>query len=57
MTTVVTSGGSTYGPFLRELPATGHYQIYTDGLGNVYVYPASPVYIPTTAGGWPYMPG
>lgn len=34
-----------------KLPATGHYQIYTDGLGNVYVYPASPAHIPTTAGG------
>jgi prepilin-type N-terminal cleavage/methylation domain-containing protein len=50
LTTVVSSGGSTYGPFLRQLPATNHYQIRTDGLGNVFVYPASPAHIPGASG-------
>jgi hypothetical protein len=34
------------GPFLRQLPGTAHYQIVTDGLGNVYVYPPAPAHIP-----------
>jgi hypothetical protein len=25
---------------MRELPATGHYSIWTDGLGGVFVFPA-----------------
>jgi general secretion pathway protein G len=32
--------GQTVGPFLRQMPGTANYQIETDGLGNVYVYPA-----------------
>src|ERR1700722_15500560 len=33
-------GSQTIGPFMRALPATQHYQIVTDGNGNVYVLPA-----------------
>jgi prepilin-type N-terminal cleavage/methylation domain-containing protein len=31
------------GGFLRELPTTTHYQIWTDGAGGVYVLPTSAV--------------
>jgi general secretion pathway protein G len=41
LTTVINSGGSTYGPFLRQVPATNEYQIWTDGNGGVFVYPAT----------------
>ena len=39
-TTVAASGGGVAGPFMRELPGTGHYTIWTDGAGGVWVYPA-----------------
>ena len=39
-TTIAASGGGNAGPFLRELPGTGHYTIWTDGNGGVFVYPA-----------------
>ena len=42
LTQPFTYDGSTVGPFLRELPATAHYQIFTDGAGGVFVYPAAP---------------
>jgi prepilin-type N-terminal cleavage/methylation domain-containing protein len=41
LTTVVSIAGSTYGPFLRALPSTNEYQIWTDGNGGVFVYPAT----------------
>jgi prepilin-type N-terminal cleavage/methylation domain-containing protein len=31
--------GVVVGPFLRQLPSTQHYQIVTDGQGEVFVYP------------------
>jgi len=40
LTTTVTIGSTTYGPFMRALPGTTEYQIVTDGLGGVFVYPA-----------------
>jgi len=33
--------GQVVGAFMRELPSTQHYQIVTDGLGGVFVYPAA----------------
>ncbi len=39
LTTTVTVGGTTYGPFMRALPSTSEYQIVTDGSGGVFVYP------------------
>jgi hypothetical protein len=36
------------GPFLRQLPSTLHYTIWTDGDGGVYVYPPSQRTKPTT---------
>jgi prepilin-type N-terminal cleavage/methylation domain-containing protein len=33
--------GVLVGPFLRQLPSTQHYQIVTDGKGEVFVYPAA----------------
>ena len=38
--TVTEPGGEIAGPFMRELPSTTQYQIWTDGLGGVFVYPA-----------------
>jgi general secretion pathway protein G len=47
LTTVVTgSGGQSYGPFMRQVPSTAHYQIVTDGLGGVFVYPAASTGVP-----------
>lgn len=37
-----TLNGQTFGPFLRSLPSSAHYQIVTDGAGGVFVYPPSP---------------
>jgi len=39
-TTQPATGGGNAGPFMRELPATNHYTIWTDGSGGVWVYPA-----------------
>ena len=33
--------GQQVGPFLRQLPSTAHYQIVTDGNGQVFVYPGT----------------
>lgn len=41
-TTTTVSGGTVVGPFMRELPSEAHYTIWTDGLGNVYVFAANP---------------
>ena len=38
-TTFTGSDGQVYGPFMRQLPSTQHFQIITDGLGGVFVYP------------------
>ena len=38
--TTTGSGGATVGPFMRALPSTAHYTIWTDGVGGVYVLPA-----------------
>ena len=35
---------------MRQLPSTLHYQLVTDGMGNVYVYPPAPAHIPAGAG-------
>jgi prepilin-type N-terminal cleavage/methylation domain-containing protein len=41
LTTVVPGPGtSQFGPFMRELPGTAHYSIWTDGIGGVFVFPA-----------------
>ncbi len=50
LTQQFTAQGTTVGPFLRQLSNTNHYQIVTDGLGNVFVYPPYPAHIPTGAG-------
>jgi len=34
----VAPNGSTVGPFLRSLPNSTHYQIWTDGKGGVFVF-------------------
>jgi general secretion pathway protein G len=39
--------GTVVGPFMRALPNSTHYQIWTDGQGGVFVFP------PATAGGTP----
>ncbi len=39
LTSTVTIGSTTYGPFMRALPTTTEYQIVTDGKGGVFVYP------------------
>jgi len=60
MTTVVNVEGTNYGPFLRQLPSTNEYQIYTDGNGGVFVYPATTGYnhgangmdLQTVSGAW-----
>jgi general secretion pathway protein G len=39
LTSTVTIGGTTYGPFMRSLPSTTNYRIVTDGKGGVFVYP------------------
>jgi prepilin-type N-terminal cleavage/methylation domain-containing protein len=38
--TTTGSGGGTVGPFMRALPSTAHYTIWTDGVGGVFVLPA-----------------
>src|ERR1700691_4161327 len=40
LTVPQTAFGQTVGPFLRQMPSTANYQIETDSLGNVFVYPA-----------------
>ena len=39
LTSTITVGGTTYGPFMRSLPSTNNYRIETDGNGGVFVYP------------------
>jgi prepilin-type N-terminal cleavage/methylation domain-containing protein len=46
LTTPQVAFGQTVGPFLRALSSTAHYQIVTDGIGNVFVYPPAPAHIP-----------
>jgi general secretion pathway protein G len=46
LTTTVTFAGTTYGPFLRQVASTQHYQIVTDNSGGVFVYPPAPAPIP-----------
>jgi Domain of unknown function (DUF4190)/Type II secretion system (T2SS), protein G len=40
--------GNTIGPFLRQLPSTTYYTVWTDGRGGVYVYPSSQTTTPTS---------
>lgn len=46
LTSSTSIGGSTAGPFMRQLPSTSHYQIVTDGSGGVYVLPPAPYAVP-----------
>ena len=47
LTSTQVVAGSTVGPFIRELPSTTHYEVWTDGSGGVYIFP------PTTGTGTP----
>jgi prepilin-type N-terminal cleavage/methylation domain-containing protein len=40
----IAPNGSTIGPFLRTLPQSTHYQIWTDGQGGVFVFPPPSTY-------------
>ncbi|HUY63685.1 MAG TPA: prepilin-type N-terminal cleavage/methylation domain-containing protein [Acidimicrobiales bacterium] len=39
LTQSTVAGGSTAGPYMRALASTSHYELVTDGSGNVYVLP------------------
>jgi hypothetical protein len=46
--TTTSVGNQSVGPFLRALPSTTYYTIWTDGKGGVYVYPPSQTTVPTS---------
>lgn len=46
--TTTGSGGTTVGPFMRALPSTAHYTIWTDGIGGVFVFGANTTTGPPT---------
>ncbi len=38
-----TLNGQSIGPFMRSLPQSSHYEIVTDGDGNVFIFLPQPI--------------